>query len=569
MKPWQLGNTSVRSATRLREGLVVLSESGREGMLRGREGDEAWRGILGEAGVVTLGDDESNSVSRKWRGAMGRLGFIYENLGKLQSQVGPLDFITPNGHRLISAESAAAQQECYLRAISGMWLDVSTSRYKMGGTFSPLRHVLRIMHTLESSTQVSGISAVEFGLFVQTTSDDTDPEEVARMILSHRSGRSQAPNKRGFDNAALHLVALEQGSVQESTYRDYMDMNLRYLKSTGLFRAYGRGIMFSDRKSVVIEGLMTSLEPPASMVAFWTQLTEGAPLPTDNQEEAVAAFERVSVELSRRGIPEALQVDHESVADLRIARFELEERLSLDDEEKFSLQQRLDWEEIARFMELVQVRQSRTDLDDEVRVPSGEAPAYFEWTIWRAFLAINSLRNKPNEARRFLVDQDMRPLGCAPGGGPDLIFEFDDFTLVVEVTLTASVRQEAAEGVPVRQHVHQEAVRRPGRGVYGLFLAPTLVPSTLETFRTGTYFAPELEGLSAPVSIVPVKLKTFHDLFVAMFESGNSSPMILITILKKCLDLAPNIKNPLAWEREIDGLFGQSVDELLQGSALT
>ena len=567
MKPWQLGNTSVRSATRLRDGLVVLSESGREGMLRGREGDEAWRAILGEAGVVTLGADESNSVGRKWRAAMGRLGFVYEDLGKIQSQVGPLDFITPNGHRLISAESAAAQQECHLRAISGMWLDVSTPRHKMGGSFSPLRHVLRVMKTVESLTQTSGISAVEFELFVQTTADDTEPAEIAQSILAYRSGRGHAVNKRGFDNAALHLVALEQGSVHESTYRDYMDMNLRYLKSTGLFRAYGRGIMFSDRKSVVIDGLMTSLEPPASLVAFWTQLTEGAILPTDNQAEAIAAFESVSVELSRRGIPEDRQVDQASVADLQVARFELEERLSLDDEEQFSLQQRLDWEEIARFMDLVPVRRSRTELEDEIRVPSGEAPAYFEWTIWRAFLAINSLKNKPNEARRFLVDQDMRPLGCAPGGGPDLIFEFDDFTLVVEVTLTTSVRQEAAEGVPVRQHVHQETVRRPGQRVYGLFLAPTLVPSTLETFRAGTYFAPELEGLSAPVSIVPVKLKTFHDLFIAMFVSGNSSPKVLIAILKKCLEVAPNIKNPLAWEREIDGLFSQSADELLQGSA--
>jgi len=34
VKPWQFGNTSVRSATRLRDGLIVLADSGREGVSR-------------------------------------------------------------------------------------------------------------------------------------------------------------------------------------------------------------------------------------------------------------------------------------------------------------------------------------------------------------------------------------------------------------------------------------------------------------------------------------------------------------------------------------------------------
>lgn len=79
-------------------------------------------------------------------------------------------------------------------------------------------------------------------------------------------------------------------------------------------------------------------------------------------------------------------------------------------------------------------------------MPQAEAPAYFEWVLWRAFLAINSLANKPYEARRFKIDQDFLPVGTAPGNGPDLIFEFHDFVIVVEVTLTDNSRQEAAEG---------------------------------------------------------------------------------------------------------------------------
>lgn len=36
---WQIGNTTVRSALRLREGLIALKKSGQEGKIRGYEGE--------------------------------------------------------------------------------------------------------------------------------------------------------------------------------------------------------------------------------------------------------------------------------------------------------------------------------------------------------------------------------------------------------------------------------------------------------------------------------------------------------------------------------------------------
>ena len=88
-----------------------------------------------------------------------------------------------------------------------------------------------------------------------------------------------------------------------------------------------------------------------------------------------------------------------------------------------------------------------------ISIPKGEGPAYLEWAVWRAFLAIDSLCNPPWQARRFQIDQDFLPVSCAPGGGPDMVFESDDAIIVVEVTLTASSRQEADEGETVRRHV--------------------------------------------------------------------------------------------------------------------
>lgn len=561
MKPWQLGNTSVRSATRLRDGLVTLQASDREGNLRGVSGDVAWREILGAAGVVSLGDDETNSVGRKWRAALGRLGFIYEDLGSIQEQVGTRDYITPNGHRLIRSETAGAQQECYLRAIAGLWLDVSTARYTVAGNFSPLRHLLRVMTTLDSMTGTTGLTDIEFALFVQTTSDASSPEGIVRNIMQYREQRDRSLNKRRFDNEALAKAAGDEGSVQVSTYRDYMDMNLRYFKSTGLFKAFGRGIAIVPTKRVIVDGLIQDLHAPKSDVEYWKNLTDGCHLPTDDAPLAAKALEGVVLEAKKRGLRVRSALG-ESVADLQVARLEVEQVLALDDEQKFSLAQREEWEEIAAFMELILNNRRKGSAEGELRIPSSEAPAYFEWTLWRAFLAINSLRNAPQESRRFLIDQDMLPLGCAPGGGPDLVFEFDKFTLVVEVTLTTSIRQEAVEGVPVRSHVYQEARKRPGVPVYCLFVAPTIATPTLQTFRDGKWYADELNGGAADVEIVPIKLQEFRELFIAMFEAGRARPEVVLDVVTKSRAAARQSNDPVHWEQMIDAIVSEAVMEL-------
>ena len=52
MRPWHLGNTTVRSPFRLRDGLVALSTSSLQGNLRGEEQERAFRRLLGEHGIV-------------------------------------------------------------------------------------------------------------------------------------------------------------------------------------------------------------------------------------------------------------------------------------------------------------------------------------------------------------------------------------------------------------------------------------------------------------------------------------------------------------------------------------
>ncbi|MEI7934820.1 MAG: AlwI family type II restriction endonuclease [Chlorobiaceae bacterium] len=183
-----------------------------------------------------------------------------------------------------------------------------------------------------------------------------------------------------------------------------------------------------------------------------------------------------------------------------------------------------------------------------MEIPQSEAPAYFEWILWRAFLAINSLNNKPYDARRFNIDQDFLPVGTAPGNGPDLIFEFHDFIVVVEVTLTDNSRQEAAEGEPVRRHIAEIAMQS-AKPVYGLFIANRIDSNTAETFRIGSWFTRTDDKMR--LDIIPVTLLQFKSFFEALFRSGH----VEVTLIRELLDLCGESRHQHeapAWKRNIE-----------------
>lgn len=569
MRPWHLGNTTVRSPFRLRDGLVALSTSSLQGNLRGEEQERAFRRLLGEHGIVELGDDDTYSVGRKWRSALNKLGFLYPEVppasGIPQSEIGPIDMITPNGWRLIRADTVPAMQECFLRALAAHYIPSALERKFDFAVFSPLRHTLAIMLELEKQTGESRLNFVEMAIVVQLTSSDETLADIVAQVLALRARRLESPNKRKFDRQEREAAAVLHGYAA-GTFNDYADTNLRYLKATGLVQSKGRGLALVPEKHVFVEKLIQDTGIPDSDRSYFITLCNGAKLPTDNKDSALAVLDDLLQQLEKRGIPfDVTGKPTDTPADIAIIRHQIEGILSEQNEEEYATRQAVEWEEIAAYMELIITRKGKKTLSngEDIEVPQAEAPAYFEWVLWRAFLAINSLTNKPYDARRFKIDQDFLPVGTAPGNGPDLIFEFHDFVIVVEVTLTANSRQEAAEGEPVRRHVadlvsHYGA--QSGKPVYGLFIANRIDSNTAETFRIGVWFTQTDDKMR--LDIIPVTLVQFKAFFEALFTSGRVEVGLIRELLDLCGGLRPAHEAP-AWKHEIQQTFNHRIAALL------
>ncbi len=571
MRAWHFGNTTVRSPFRLRDGLVALSTSSLQGNLHGREQEIAFIDLLVENEIVKPGKNEdiTKSVGRKWRAALSQLGFLYPEMPKKcgisQSEIGQEDMITPSGWRLIRSESVSAMQECFLRSLAAYYIPSPIEKKFSFSMFSPLRHVLKIMLKLDKMFGDSRLNFIEIAFIVQMTSSDDDLDKIVEDVLALRLKKESATNKRKFDGEQREVFN-KIYDYTDKTLSDYADTNIRYLKATGLVQNKGRGITFVPEKKLFIENLIYDEKIPDSDKSYFITLVKGAQLPTDDKKSALAILNDLINTLKTRKVQYDLKGrsinDNLDIRDITNIRHELEDLLSEKKEEEYALRQAEEWEQISAYMELLcNNKNSKTINDEEISIPSNERPAYFEWILWRAFLAINSLYNKPNNSRRFKIDQDFLPVGTAPGNGPDLIFEFEDFVVVVEVTLLGSSRQEAAEGEPVRRHVADLVIlygsKKP---VYGLFIANQIDSNTAETFRIGVWYTKNDEKMS--LNIVPVKLEQFKNLFDAFFKSKQINVSLIREVLDSCTTLRQAHEAP-SWKREIDKVFGERISNIL------
>lgn len=570
-KPWQIGNTTVRNPYRLKDGLRVLALSPLIGNLEGRENESAFAELLHEGGIVAVQRIESgeggdySDLGRKWRSALDKMGFITPKLSRRTDQSGadprlrplvadvtgltgrPYE-ITPQGRRLINAGTLVEEQECFLRAMVARQHEPTNPLFEQ--PFSPLRMVLKVMVGLTERGAEPSINIEEMASIVQFVSSEQEAEEAAEAIVGFRARRASAANKRAFDREFRTSYTEVTDETRLRTFGDYADTNLRYLRITGLFSLRGRSIILAERKRVLVNQLLAEPFTPLSDRDYFTVLWNGAELPTDHEPEARVSIKALSDALRSRGervrLPDLAPLP---IQELTQIRFKLEKQLERLQEEEFAARQRQDWQDILEYMADLLRSKSRRE-----RVPASEDPAYLEWSIWRAFLAINSLVNKPSEARRFQVDQDFLPVRTAPGNTPDMLFEFDDFVLVVEVTLSSGSRQEAMEGEPVRRHVARaiEEYERAGKTVYGLFIAIEIDTNTAETFRVGTWYKRDDSRLT--LSIVPLRLDQFARIFEVGFSRGELSPNEVRRVLDDCLNVR-NAEAPV-WK----GLIASQVE---------
>lgn len=565
---WLVGNTGLRNPNRIQDGFRIFAGSPFVGNLHGKDNEIGFMNLLNEKGIIQNeeGKDSSGSHARKWRLMFVKNGLIYPQVQKndgVQEDLGTLDDITPFGRTFLKADTYSAVQECYLRAMSVEQFPMPDGKQH----FSPLRWLLAIMLELEKRTGSSELSRIEFALWGHTTNPSYDLNMVVDNILDLRKRRAAAPAKRPFDRKEI----TERGKHYDKkadNFLDYSDMNMRYLRISGVLQRKGRGLIIVPTKHILAEKLAKTTAGAEPIIEQYKLLCNGAPLPTDNLEVAKSLLDDLTERMKERRILfDISDLPLTTSAEINIARQRLENILAQTDELQYANDQCNQWKEIADYMSLLIKGGGKMvyDEDNAIEVPKDETPVYLEWTLWRAALAIDHMVNKPYEVRGFKLDSDFMPVSAAGGGKGDLYCEFDDFTILTEVTMSTSSRQEAMEGEPVRRHV-SDAVLKYDKPVYGMFIAVRIDTNTAETFRHGVWYAKG--DVKQRLDIVPFTLTQFRKYFVAIFEANKAEPKNLRDLIMKCESRRDILEAP-AWKQFIDITVSEKVSEIVSGIVIS
>ena len=221
------------------------------------------------------------------------------------------------------------------------------------------------------------------------------------MILGREE--KKPPAKRPFDRKEIN----ERGKhydKKSDNFLDYCDMNMRYLRISGVLQRKGRGLIIVPSKHIIAEALAKTTASTEPMLDVFKSLTIGAPLPTDNIDVAKKVLSDLMKQMKERNIIfDISDLPLNTPAEVNIARRRLEDIMAQTDEINYAADQKNRWQEISDYMSLLIKGGGKKEYDDDnvIEVPKDETPAYLEWTLWRATLAIGHLVNKPYEVKRL------------------------------------------------------------------------------------------------------------------------------------------------------------------------
>lgn len=176
-----------------------------------------------------------------------------------------------------------------------------------------------------------------------------------------------------------------------------------------------------------------------------------------------------------------------------------------------------------------------------------DTPLYLEWNIWRAFAALNHAESINGN---FITDIDGMPLNTAPGKKPDIEIKYDNFSFIVEVTMSSGHTQFMMEGQSVPRHFG-DLVKKvdTNHDTYCIFIAPKIADGTKAFFFNLNKINTEYYG--GKTKIIPIELSDFINFLKNGLKNNFNNPNKLKNFLDESITLTINAKNENEWVNDI------------------
>lgn len=289
---------------------------------------------------------------------------------------------------------------------------------------------------------------------------------------------------------------------KKSNMRDYADACVRYLRATGMVNIshVGRSLSIVEEKIEEVDYFLDySDRIPRSIddkKAYLDYLTdpEVPYLLTDDRDRLLT---RIGEEFPN--IPISPDASTENLKELLDTNIEIR-RTQLIGKEVEEIKDGKMYDDIKAIFKSIREK----DLYD--------IPLMLEWNVWRSMTMLDGGDIHAN----LKFDDFGKPLSTALGNMSDIVCEYGDFDLTVEVTTATGQRQYEMEGEPVARHLGKHK-KSSGKESYCLFIAPSINPATISFFYMLQKTPISFYGGQS--TIIPLDISTFEKMLDDSFKA--------------------------------------------------
>lgn len=382
-----------------------------------------------------------------------------------------------------------ASEEALLRQLLKFQLPspYHTETEKLRGVFSvkPFLEIFRLIYTLERVTfdeiMIFGMQLTNYNKFDEIV-DKINKFRMARR-RDNRSYKVFMGEYRDEEIKKIYKYEIMHGKTRTresddeslskfvrtkaSNLRDYTDACFRYLRATGLvaISQKGKSLSIIPEKIDDVKYFLDTVDRHPVYVDDEEKYKESlfdASLPvlyTDNREN-------LEQKVLKYGI---LDSEKMSIVDLKkvLRRVYSQRKRGIIEEQIKRLKEYKDYVDIMKTFDGIQERKYY------------DVPLMLEWNTWRAMTMLDG----GNVHANLKFDDNGQPMSTAAGNMADIVCDYDDFYLTVEVTMQSGQRQYEMEGEPVSRHL-AKVKREKGKDAFCFFIAPKINDSCIAHFYT-------------------------------------------------------------------------------------
>jgi AlwI restriction endonuclease len=436
----------------------------------------------------------------------------------------------------------------------------------------PMTLMIKLLLELEK------LSKEEIALFALTTInyDDVDNtiqsiKDYRKAVSSKKAGVERKTFRKDYANEYVGNVyaddivggrtKLREGGgdfvkTKLQTLKDYADSTIRYLRATGLFTVLPHGQSLTLTKAKVNDalfllntyGIKVSTNTDSEYSDYVKNYLGNPSLPElriDDADSQIFEFARKIEEVKKNnlGVAENLSEKfnkaNSSTEKLNVI-VELDKRLTAIQVKNEAKNIRADF--ASSFSDIKTMFININAKDKEIV----DRPLMYEWNTWRSMVLINDALNVQGN---YHADADGNPVSTASGNMPDILCEYEQFWLGVEVTLQSGFKQYEAEGESIIRHIGNLQKSRISendmRPVFGLFVAEKINAEVIaHLFAIANRV---MQVYLGKVRILPIERETFIKLTESVLQHPNFNHSVMLKFLEDAFSSENEKLGELDW----------------------